>query len=153
VNAVLRDITSVVAEIGERQHDDRQPRGSDVGRHACRRHTSDAFRAHRIDPDRPGDVLDALLAHVFEGVGEPVADVVADRARDADAAGGGQPLQPCGDVDAVAINVAAVNDHVAEIDADAEAQSVYLGEIQIAAGHRALDLARTAHRIDDAGEF
>jgi len=79
--------------------------------------------------------------------------MVADRARDADAAGCGQPLQPRGDVDAVAINVVAVDDHVAEIDPDAKAQAALLGEIQIAVGHPALDFAGAAHRIDDAGKF
>jgi hypothetical protein len=94
-----------------------------------------------------------LLAHVHEGVREPVADMVAHRARDADAAWLGQPLQAHRDVDAVAIDVAAVGDHVAEIDPDAKAQAALLGEIQITVDHRALDLAGTAHRVDDAGEF
>src|ERR1700731_3586988 len=40
--------------------------------------------------------------------------VVADRARDADAARRRQCLQPRRDVDAVAVNIAAVGDHVAE---------------------------------------
>ncbi len=79
--------------------------------------------------------------------------MVAHRARDADAARSRQPLQPHRDVDAVAINVVAVDDHVAEIDFDAKAQALLLGEIQIAGGHRALDFGRTAHRVDDAGEF
>ena len=79
--------------------------------------------------------------------------MVADRARDADAARRRQPLQPRRDVDAVAINIAAIGDHVAEIDADAKSQAALLGEVQIAVGHRALDFAGTAHRVDDAGEF
>ena len=57
-------------------------------------------RAQRIDPNRLCDVLDALLAHILEGVGEPIADMVADRTRNADAARRSQPLQPR-DVDAV----------------------------------------------------
>ena len=32
-------------------------------------------------------------------------------------------------------------------------QAALLREIQIAVGHRALNFARTTHRIDDAGEF
>ena len=58
--------------------------------------------------------------------------------------GDGQPLQPCRDVDAVAVNVAAVGDHVAEIDPDAKAQAPLLGEVQIAVGHRALNFAGAA---------
>jgi hypothetical protein len=91
--------------------------------------------------------------HVLEGIGEPIADTVADRARDADAARRSQPLQPRGDVNAVAINVAAVGDYVAEIDAVAKAQAALLGQIEIAVGHRALNFARTPHRVDHAGEF
>ena len=106
-----------------------------------------------MDPHRPRDVLDALLAHVLEGVREPVADMVANRARDADAARCCQPLQPSRDVDAVAINVAAIGDHVAEIDPDTKSEAPLLGEIQIAVGHRALDFAGAAYRVDDAGEF
>jgi len=79
--------------------------------------------------------------------------VVADRARDADAAGSCQPFQPSGDVDAVSENVVAFGDDVAEIDADTKAQTALLGEIQIAFRHRALDFAGAAHRVDDAGEF
>jgi hypothetical protein len=55
-------------------------------------------------------VLEALLAHVLEGVREPVADMVADGARDADAARRRQSLQPRCDVDAVAVNVVAVGE-------------------------------------------
>jgi hypothetical protein len=79
--------------------------------------------------------------------------MVADGARNADAARLRQPLQPCGHVDAVAVNVAAIGDHVAEIDPDAKPQAALLGEIQIAVGHRALDFGGAAHRVDDAGEF
>src|SRR5437868_11332978 len=79
--------------------------------------------------------------------------MVADRARDADAAWRRQPLQPHRDIDAVAINVAAVDDQVTEIDADAKSQAAFLGKIQIAVDHRALDFAGAAHRVDHAGEF
>jgi hypothetical protein len=83
----------------------------------------------RIDPHRPCDVLDILFAHVLEGVRQPLADMIVDRARDADAARPRQPLQPHRDVDAVAINIAAIGDHVAEIDPDAKAQAALFGEI------------------------
>ena len=80
----------------------------------------DGFGPQRIDPHRPGDVLDALLAHVLERVRQPVADLVAHRAGDADAAGLGQRLQPRRDIDAVAEDVVVLGDDVAEIDADAK---------------------------------
>src|SRR5215470_16525453 len=84
------------------------------------RQRSQAFASQRINANRLRDVFDVLRSHVLEGVGETVADMVAHRARDADAARCRQPLQPRRDVDAVAINVAAVGNHVAEIDPDAK---------------------------------
>jgi hypothetical protein len=68
-------------------------------------------------------VLDILLAHVLKGVRDPVAEVVTNRARDADAAGRRQALQPRRDIDAVAIYVVAVGDDVAQIDPNAKAQA------------------------------
>ena len=51
-----------------------------------------------------------------------------NRVGDEHPAGIGQGLDPRGDVDAVAVNVAAVGDHVAEIDPDAKPQAAFLGE-------------------------
>jgi hypothetical protein len=79
--------------------------------------------------------------------------MVVDGARDADAARRRQPLQPRRDVDAIAVNVAAIDDDVAEIGPDAKAQALLLGEVQIAFRHRALDFAGTTHSVDDAGKF
>ena len=102
---------------------------------------------------RLGDVLDALFTEVIEGVGEPVADMIAHRARDAKAAGLRQRLQPRRNIDAVAVDVAAVGDHVAEIDPDAKGNAFVLGHLRVAVRHRPLDLGGAAHRIDDARKF
>ena len=51
---------------------------------------------------------------------ELVPDMLVNGLRDADCAGLGERLEPGGDVDAVAEDVVAVDDHVAEIDADAQ---------------------------------
>jgi tetratricopeptide (TPR) repeat protein len=63
------------------------------------------------------------------------ADMIANGARDADAARRRQPFQPCGDIDAVSVNVAGVGDHVTEIDADAKKHAARRGGIQIPVGH------------------
>ena len=42
--------------------------------------------ARRVDPHRPVDVLELLLAHILEGEVEPAADVVVHHAGDGDAA-------------------------------------------------------------------
>ena len=88
----------------------------------------------------------------FDAGSVPVGDLV-DRARDADTARFRQPLQPCRDIDAVAIDVVAVDDHVAEIDTDAENDALVLGDTGIAVDHRPLDLARAPDCIDDARKF
>src|SRR5438067_1207108 len=56
------------------------------GRHAWPRQAGYALRAQRIDAHWLRDVLDALISQVLERVRKPVADVLADGARDADAA-------------------------------------------------------------------
>ncbi len=76
--------------------------------------------------------------------------MVADGARDADAAGFGQCLQARCNVDAVAVDVAAVGDDVAEIDPYPEGDALLLGRLGVAVDHRPLELDRAADRIDDA---
>jgi|SRR5271163_754145 len=68
-------------------------------------------------------------------------------------AGIGQGFDACGDVDAVAVEVVALNDHVAEIDADAQFHAVVRPDARVSLRHRLLHLDRAAHRIDDAGKF
>src|SRR4029077_4552004 len=79
-----------------------------------------AFRSNPVDPNRPGDVLDLLLAQILEDKGQPVAHVIMDRIGDEHPAGIGQSLDPRSNVDAIAIEVVALDDDVTEIDADAQ---------------------------------
>src|SRR5206468_653320 len=73
--------------------------------------------------------------------------------RDADPAGLGQAFEPRRDVDAVAENVPVLGDNVAQIDADAELDTLAGNEVALAVEHAALDFGGAAHRVDDAGEF
>src|SRR5216684_3758794 len=66
------------------------------------------------------DVLDRLLAEVLVAQRKPVPKVLADGARDADAAGFGKALEARGDVDAIAVDLLTFLDYVAQVDADAE---------------------------------
>ena len=67
-----------------------------------------------------------------------------------DPAGLRQRFEARGDIDAVAEDVVALGDHVAEIDANAKPDALFVGYLGFAVEHAALHLGRTAHRIDDA---
>jgi hypothetical protein len=56
-------------------------------------------------------------------------------------------------VDAVAIKVVALDDHVAEIDADAPFDAIVRRDTRVTLGHYLLHLDGAAHRIDDTGKF
>ena len=51
------------------------------------------------------------------------------------------------------INIALVDDDVADIDADAEFDAALFGDAGVALGHDALDFEGAARGIDGAGEF
>ena len=70
------------------------------------------------DADRPVDILHCNLARILKAHIDPVADAFVDDGRHANAAGFGQRFETGGNVDAVAVNVVALDDDVAEIDAD-----------------------------------
>jgi hypothetical protein len=65
----------------------------------------------------------------------------------------GQGLDPRGDIDPVAIEVVALDDHIAEIDADAQFDAALCAGIRAPLLHRLLHLDCAAHRIDDARKF
>ena len=67
--------------------------------------------------------------------------------------GSASAFQPRRDVDAVAEDVVALDDDVADIDADAKLDAPVLGDVGVALGHAALHLDGAAHGIDHAGEF
>ena len=103
--------------------------------------------------DRPVDILDADVAGVLKAHINPVADAFVDDRGNADSAGLRQRLQAGGDVDAVAINVVAFDDHIAEIDADPQ------NDVGLAHGLIRQSTVRALHGesamdgIDDAAEF
>jgi hypothetical protein len=107
---------------------------------------------HPIDPHWPGNVLDLLLAQILK-------TRAAGRARGRGPYWGqippgiGQGFDPCGDVNAVAIEVVAFDDHVAEIDADAQLDPAGRRDTSIPPGHCLRHRDHAAHRIDDAHKF
>jgi len=112
-----------------------------------------AAGAQRVRMHRLRDIFDLLFPDVRESVGEPVADMVANRTRDAHAAGLRQSLQPRGDVDAVAIDVVAIRDDIAKIDPDPEDDPLVFAERCVAVEHRPLDLDCAPHGVHDTRKF
>ena len=55
-------------------------------------------------------------------------------------------LQPRGDIHALAVDVVALDDHVAQVDADAQDDALALGFAFVARGHAALALGGAFHR-------
>ena len=76
-----------------------------------------------------------------------------DGVGDENPAGVGQGFEPRGDIDAVAIEVVALDDHVAEIDADAEFDAAVRRDAGFRSGIAALHRDCATHRIDDAGKL
>ena len=94
-----------------------------------------------------------LGAHRLEAESKLLLDFPGDFAGNTNAAGVGELFEPCGDVDALAIAVVALDDHFAEIDADTDPNALVFGKVGIALGHAALQADSAFDRIDDAAEF
>ena len=72
---------------------------------------------------------------------------------EADPARLGQRFEPGGNVDALAEDIAVLDDDVADINAHAKFDAALCRCCGVAGDHLPLQLDRTAHRIDDAGEL
>src|SRR5271167_1319184 len=105
------------------------------------------------DPDWPVDVLDVYLAAVAEANVDPVADAFIDDRGDADPARFCQRLKASGDVDAVAVDIVAFDDDVAEIDSDPEDDfrlvQGFVRQCSVGALHR----QGAIYRVDHAAEL
>ena len=102
---------------------------------------------------RSRDVLESTLAEVASRHRQLADDLVEGGRGEHDAAGLGQCLEPGGDVDAVAVQIVAVDQHVAEVDADAKADALGLGAAGLALDHAALDGDGALDRLDHAREL
>ena len=84
-----------------------------------------ASKHHVIHVDRALDVLEGALAKVGEADRYLVLHLLARRSGNADSAGFRQRFEPSRDVHAVAVDVIAFDDDVADIDADAENDAAF----------------------------
>jgi hypothetical protein len=86
------------------------------------------------------DVLDLLRSQILKIQANFAFDAIENSAGNADAAGIGESFQACGDVDAIAVNVRALDDDVAQIDADAQPDAPVIGYIGLTLGHLLLNI-------------
>src|SRR5262245_11768456 len=89
---------------------------------------------------RLGEVLDGLHTLVDELDFELVANLVTYHRRTRNTAGPCQRFEPGGQVDAIAVEIVAFDDDVADIDADAEFDLAIIRDPGIAIVHASLDL-------------
>src|SRR5262249_11310149 len=138
----------------EHQHDhdgaDRQRARRSARR---RRRRLARVEAKAIDANRSGNVLDGVLAGELAGEWQLAFDLIVGRARQTDAAALGQALKARRDIDAVAVESLALDDDVAEVDADAKAPPPRSRELGVARLELALDVDRALHGVDDAREL
>ena len=107
------------------------------------------------DLDGAAHVLELMLAAVGEGVLDTQLDQVAHGARHGDAAGLGQGLDPGSEIDAVAedVLVLVVDDHLAEVDADAEQHALVSVQGVVEPRHALLDVDCRSDRRHRRAEF
>ena len=108
---------------------------------------------HPEGPDRSFDVLQRQATQILERRFHSPGNGIADVARNQDAACRRFPFQPRRHVDAVAIEVVAVDDQVAQVQAHAEHESSIGRLVAVGLGHGLLKLDGGAQRINCAGEL
>jgi hypothetical protein len=103
--------------------------------------------------DRPSDVLQLPISQVFENETNLVAHLIMYNSAYANPVGVGEAFEARRNVYAIAIDVLAVYNDVAEVDADAELNSLVRRNIRIPILHRALDQHRELDGFDHAWEL
>src|SRR5581483_4931937 len=106
-----------------------------------------------IDTHRARDVLERLLAQVYEGLRQLVADLTPGVLRKADAARLRDAFEPRRDVDGVAEQVVAIDHDIPQVNPDPERHTAVAGDLGIAPRHSALHFQRAAPGVDDARKF
>src|SRR5580658_7646671 len=106
-----------------------------------------------IDSHRLGDIFKLLLAHVADVDRELALDLLIGLVRKADRTRLRQRLDASGNIDAVAVNFASVNNDVADVDADAEFDPALFRDDRVTLGHLLLYLDGALGCIDRARKF
>src|SRR5262245_16565252 len=112
-----------------------------------------ALGPYAIDPHRPRNVLELLLANILEDDFNTPVHILLPPARNANPARFGQSFQSRRYVHAVAPNVSAVDNDVTGVDAHTELDPLLLRQAGVTLAHRTLDVDGPAHRGYHAGKF
>ena len=91
--------------------------------------------ADAIGANRSRKAFHHLLAEILEDRRDLTSDLVEQVAGDADSARLGQGLQPGGDIDSVPVDVGALADDIAEVNADAQKDWAMARGCRIGLGH------------------
>ena len=127
---VVHDAVGEVALLGgglvhpERQHGQRGP-GLRAELDVADEPGGRDLRPEREDPDRPRQVSEREVAEVDDAGAEGVAGLLGGGAGDGDAARLGVRLEPGRDVDAVAVDVVALDDDLGGVDGHAEQDPLF----------------------------
>jgi hypothetical protein len=98
-------------------------------------------------------VFQAQLAEILESRVHAAPDLFVRARGNHDAAGRSNGLEPCGDVDAVAVHVVFLDDDLAEVDADAQHDPAIGRHAGIRGEQLALQFDRGLDRVHRAAEF
>lgn len=106
-----------------------------------------------MDGHLRADVLEFRLAELDEGKVRPVADLIEDLLGDDNAARLGEGLQAGGHIDRLAIDVASLSIHSAQMNADASEQPMVCMPVAVALVQGVLNLDGAVDRLKRAGKL
>jgi len=99
------------------------------------------------------DVLQVLRSQTAVTQRQLVLHLIVGLPGNADTAALGDSFETGRDVDAVSVEIIALDDHVAEMHADAKCHLAVAARAAVARRHGPLDFGRAVDALDDAGEF
>ncbi len=110
-------------------------------------------RSRPINSYRPIHVLHPLLAQVFQVEVELAAQRLVGGAGETETARLGEPFQSGRHIDAIAVEVLPLDDHVTQIDTDTKDDPSLGRDVPVALDHALLYRQSAGHGVDDTGEF
>src|SRR5208337_77230 len=113
----------------------------------------DSVASYPICAHWPSNLLQLQISHILEGNGELAGHLSVNVVGHTDAAGVRQSFKACCDVHAVAQNIIALDEHVAEIYPEAEEHASIFRHVLVALSHRLLDADRALDRRNNRWEL